>query len=110
MQSVTVNGQMGEFEVSGIYQCANGTGTNIGMSIGGNARIDDITGYIWCRHYILEGGSVRDYVYDYLEEHYRGIDVHTNSWSRRTGSSVRSSANHLPGLLLICHQRIYLHP
>ncbi|MDE5938634.1 MAG: ABC transporter permease [Lachnospiraceae bacterium] len=82
---VSANGRMGEYEVSGIYQCANGMGANIGMSIGGYARIDDITGYIWCRHYILEDGSVRDYVYDYLEEHYRGIDVHTNSWSGLDG-------------------------
>lgn len=82
---VSANGRMGEYEVSGIYQCANGMGTNIGMSIGGYARIDDITGYIWCKHYILENGSVRDYVYNYLEEHYRGIDVHTNSWSGLSG-------------------------
>ncbi len=82
---VSASGKTGEYEVSGIYQCANGMGTNIGMSIGGYAKIDDITGYIWCRHYILEDGSARDYVYDYLEEHYRGIDVHTNSWSGLSG-------------------------
>ena len=82
---VSANGKTGDYEVSGIYQCANGMGTNIGMSIGGYAKIGDITGYIWCRHYILEDGSVRDYVYDYLEEHYRGIDVHTNSWSGLSG-------------------------
>ena len=82
---VSANGRMGEYEVSGIYQCANGMGANIGMSIGGYAKIGDITGYIWCRHYILQDGSVRDYVYDYLEEHYRGIDVHTNSWSGLEG-------------------------
>ncbi len=81
MVRVSANGRMQEYEVSGIYQCANGMGTNIGMSMGGYAKIGDITGYIWCRHYILEDGSVRDYVYDYLEAHYRGIDVHTNSWS-----------------------------
>ena len=82
---VSANGRRGEYEVSGIYQCANGMGTNIGMSIGGYAKIGDITGYIWCRHYILEDGNIRDYVYDYLEEHYRGIDVHTNSWSGLSG-------------------------
>ncbi|MDE6844310.1 MAG: hypothetical protein K2J99_00895 [Lachnospiraceae bacterium] len=93
---VSANGRMDEYEVSGIYQCANGMGTNIGMSIGGYARIDDITGYIWCRHYILEDGSVRDYVYNYLEEHYRGIDVHTNSWSG------------LSGIVLVMHMLIVL--
>lgn len=93
---VSANGRMGEYEVSGIYQCANGMGTNIGMSIGAYAKIDDITGYIWCRHYILEDGSVRDYVYDYLEEHYRGVDVHTNSWSG------------LSGIVLVMHMLIVL--
>lgn len=82
---VSADGRMSEYEVSGIYQCANGMGNNIGMSVGGYAKIGDITGYIWCRHYILEDGGVRDYVYDYLEEHYRGIDVHTNSWSGLSG-------------------------
>ena len=28
---------------------------------------------------------VRDYAMDYLQEHYRGIDVHTNSWSGLDG-------------------------
>lgn len=82
---VSADGRMSEYEVSGIYQCANGMGTNIGMSVGGYAKIGDTTGYIWCRHYILEDGGVRDYVYDYLEEHYRGIDIHTNSWSGLDG-------------------------
>lgn len=82
---VSADGRMSEYEVSGIYQCANGMGTNVGMSAGGYAKIGDTAGYIWCRHYILEDGSVRDYVYDYLEEHYRGIDVHTNSWSGLDG-------------------------
>ena len=91
---VSANGRMGEYQVSGIYQCANGMGANIGMSIGGYAKIDDITGYIWCWHYILEDGSMRDYVYDYLEENYRGIDVHTNSWSG------------LDGIVLVMHMLI----
>lgn len=78
---VAAEGRTVEYSVSGIYQCANGMGTNIGMSREGYAKIGDITGYIWCRHYIMEDGSMRDYAYDYLEENYRGIDVHTNSWS-----------------------------
>ncbi|MCM1183056.1 MAG: hypothetical protein NC337_06765 [Roseburia sp.] len=82
---VAAGGRMQEYQVSGIYQCANGMGSNIGMSLEGYAKIGDITGYIWCRHYILEDGNMRDYAYDYLEEHYRGIDVHTNSWSGLSG-------------------------
>ena len=82
---VAANGRMENYTVSGIYQCANGMGSNIGMSLGGYSKIGDITGYIWCYHYILENGSVRDYAMEYLQENYRGIDVHTNSWSGLSG-------------------------
>ena len=63
----------------------NGMGSNIGMSMGGYSKIGDITGYIWCYHYILENGNMRDFAMNYLQEHYRGIDVHTNSWSGLDG-------------------------
>ena len=76
---VASGGRMETYTVSGIYQCANGMGSNIGMSIAGYSKIGDITGFIWCYHYILENGAVRDYAMAYLQEHYRGIDVHTNS-------------------------------
>ena len=82
---VAFGGRMGTYTVSGTYQCANGMGTNIGMSLAGYSKIGDITGYIWCIHYILENGSVRDYAMEYLQNNYRGIDVHTNSWSGLSG-------------------------
>lgn len=82
---VSANGRNGEYRVSGIYRCANGMGSNIGMSIEGYSKIGDITGYIWCHHYILEDGTMRDFAMRYLQEHYRGIDVHTNSWSGLEG-------------------------
>ena len=82
---VAANGRMENYTISGIYQCANGMGSNIGMSLGGYSKIGNITGYIWCYHYILENGSVRDYAMAYLQENYRGIDVHTNSWSGLSG-------------------------
>ena len=82
---VAANGRMGNYTVSGIYQCANGMGNNIGMSLEGYSKIGDITGYIWCYHYILENGLVRDYAMAYLQESYQGIDVHTNSWSGLSG-------------------------
>ena len=78
---VAANGRSGDYQVSGIYQCANGMGSSIGMSMEGYSKIGDITGYIWCYHYILENGNMRDFAMGYLQEHYRGIDVHTNSWS-----------------------------
>ena len=82
---VAANGRVQEYVVSGIYQCANGMGSNIGMSMEGYSKIGDITGFIWCYHYVLEDGIMRDYAMDYLQEHYRGIDVHTNSWSGLNG-------------------------
>ena len=85
---VAANGRAQEYVVSGIYQCANGMGSNIGMSMEGYSKIGDITGFIWCYHYVLEDGTMRDYAMDYLQEHYRGIDVHTNSWSGLNGIVV----------------------
>ena len=82
---VAANGRAESYTVSGIYQCANGMGSNIGMSLAGYSKIGNITGYIWCYHYILENGQMRDYAMAYLQENYRGIDVHTNSWSGLSG-------------------------
>lgn len=73
------------YTVSGIYMCANGMGSNIGMSLAGYSKIGDINGFIWCTHYILEDGSMRNYIVDYLRNNYQSIDVHTNSWSGLDG-------------------------
>lgn len=77
---VSAMGRVEEYRVSGIYQCANGMGANIGMTVPGYSQIGDVTGFIWCYHYILKDGDMRDYAYKYLEENYKEIDVHTNSW------------------------------
>lgn len=82
---VAANGRVESYTVSGTYQCANGMGNNIGMSLEGYSRIGNITGFIWCYHYILTDGDVRDYAMQYLQENYSGIDVHTNSWSGLSG-------------------------
>ncbi len=82
---IAANGRTEEYTVSGIYMCANGMGSNIGLSMEGYSKIGDITGYIWCYHYILEDGLVRDYAMQYLQDNYSGIDVHTNSWSGLDG-------------------------
>lgn len=82
---VAANGRSGDYQVSGIYQCANGMGSNIGMSMEGYSQIGDITGFIWCYHYILGNGNMRDFAMSYLQEHYRGTSVHTNSWSGLNG-------------------------
>ncbi|MDO5294868.1 MAG: hypothetical protein Q4F05_19205 [bacterium] len=83
--TVTGSGRKETYEVSGIYQCANGMGNNIGMSMAGFSQIGDTSGFIWCYHYMLEDGAVRDYVMKYLQENYESIDVHTNSWSGLSG-------------------------
>lgn len=82
---IAANGRSEEYTVSGIYMCANGMGSNIGLSMEGYSKIGNITGYIWCYHYILEDGSVREYAMQYLQDNYSGIDVHTNSWSGLDG-------------------------
>lgn len=73
MQSVTVNGQEYTANV-----------------------LDDTRWFHMLSGNVCDDGSVRDYVYDYLEEHYRGIDVHTNSWSG------------LSGIVLVMHMLIVL--
>lgn len=85
MVQVASAGRWEDYRISGIYQCANGMGSNIGMALEGYSRIGDITSYIWCYHYILEDGGLRDMVMKYLQEHYQGVDVHTNSWSGLDG-------------------------
>ncbi|MBD5508623.1 MAG: FtsX-like permease family protein [Lachnospiraceae bacterium] len=99
MVRVAASGRAEEYSISGIYQCANGMGSNIGMSMEGYSKIGDITGFIWCHHYVLEDGAVRDYVMNYLQKNYRGIDVHTNSWSGLDG--IVSMMHGLIGLIYL---------
>jgi len=82
---ITGEGRTKSYTVSGIYMCANSMGSNIGMSLAGYSQIGDINGYIWCHHYILENGGIRDFAADFIRENYRGVDVHTNSWSGLDG-------------------------
>ena len=82
---ISGGGRRGTYTVSGIYQCANGMGANIGMSRDGYAKIGDVSRFIWCRHYLLENGNVRDAAMKFLQDNYRGIDVHTNAWSGLEG-------------------------
>ena len=85
MVQVASAGRWEDYRISGIYQCANGLGSNIGRSLEGYSKSGDITGYIWCYHYILEDGDLRDTVMKYLQGHYQGADIHTNSWSGLDG-------------------------
>lgn len=86
--SVTVAhaGHSAVYQVSGIYQCANGMGYNIGMNRDGYAKIGSVNGYIWCRHYVLSDSSRNEEIMEEIQHAYRmEVAVHTNSWSGLDG-------------------------
>lgn len=86
--TVTVEAELGRevYTVSGIYQCANDMGGNIGMSKEGYALIGRDTPQIWCSHYFLENADLQPVVMQALEETYRGgVYFHENSWPGLNG-------------------------
>jgi putative ABC transport system permease protein len=86
--SVTVSekGKNAVYTVSGIYECANQMGGNIGMSRDGYAKIGDVNAYIWCHHYILEDRTAAETIVKEIQERFRAeVSVHTNSWSGLSG-------------------------
>lgn len=81
--TVTVSGDAGsgEYIVSGIYQCANDMGDNIGMSREGYLKIGQDSPQLWCHHYFLADTELKPDIQAALEEAYGGdIHVHENSW------------------------------
>lgn len=86
--TVTVNNErkFEEYEVVGIYQCANEMGANIGMNREGYARIGNVNSYIWCYHFILDNSNHNEEIMKDLQNKYpMQMDVHTNSWSGLDG-------------------------
>lgn len=86
--TVTINNerQFRDYQVVGIYQCANEMGANIGMNRAGFARIGDVNSYIWCYHFILDNSEHNDEIMTNLQNLYpMQMDVHTNSWSGLDG-------------------------
>lgn len=84
--TVSKEGQSNSYKITGIYQCANEMGANIGMTKEGFARIGDVNAYIWCHHYIFSDSTNNENIMDALEQDYKAqIDVHTNSWSGLSG-------------------------
>lgn len=78
--------QNADYEIVGIYQCANEMGANIGMNVQGYERIGQTDSYIWCRHYILSNHSMNETIMQQLQQSYPlDIAVHTNSWSGLDG-------------------------
>ncbi|MDE5892844.1 MAG: ABC transporter permease, partial [Acetatifactor sp.] len=80
---VTVSAMLGssEYRVSGIYQCANDMGANVGLSREGYLRVGQETGGMWCVHYFIENVNMQPQIMDALEAAYGGdVYLHENSW------------------------------
>lgn len=79
---VTVRGDLGGgvYEVSGIYQCANDMGANIGMSREGYLKIGHDEKRLWCSHLFLSEPSRKGEIQEALEIYGGDVHVHENSW------------------------------
>lgn len=70
-----------EYTVSGIYQCANDMGANIGISREGYLKIGQNDERIWCYHYFLTDTTCKTEIKETLETKYGSeIYIHENSW------------------------------
>lgn len=79
--TVSVGGKAGEYKISGIYQCANDMGANLGLSREGYERLGEIRRELWCTHYFLEDPQQKVAIMEELEAVYGGdIHVHENAW------------------------------
>lgn len=67
--------------ISGIYQCANDMGINIGMSDEGYLKIGNDDPRIWCYHYFLENPDLKYDITESLEAQFgAACHVHENTW------------------------------
>lgn len=79
--TVRANSSNAEYVISGIYQCANDMGANIGMSREGYLKIAKDNPRIWCHHYFLADTSQKKAITDTLEISYGGdVHIHENTW------------------------------
>lgn len=81
--TVSVSGGLGasEYKVSGIYQCANDMGANVGLSKAGYQKIGQEEPNMWCVHYFLKDAGRQSEVMQALDEAYGGdVYLHENSW------------------------------
>lgn len=86
--TVTLAGTLGsgEYTVSGIYQCANDMGQNIGLSREGYVSLGEDTPQMWCTHYFLEDPSLQPQVMEALSAAFGGdVYLHENSWPGLSG-------------------------
>ncbi|XCP86386.1 ABC transporter permease [Roseburia hominis] len=81
MVSVSAGRGNAKYRVSGIYQCANDMGANVGLSREGYQRIGQETANMWCIHYFIEDIDVQPQVMEALDAAYGGdVYLHENSW------------------------------
>lgn len=81
--TVSVGGDAGEAEyvITGIYQCANEMGANLGMSREGYLKIGRDDPQIWCHHFFLREPEKKGLIREQLESMYGGdVHVHENTW------------------------------
>lgn len=80
---ITVKGDAGseDYTVSGIYQCANDMGSNVGMNREGYLKVGKDNPHLWCYHYFLQDTTKKREITEALEQTYGGdVHVHENSW------------------------------
>lgn len=93
-----------EYTVSGIYQCANDMGDNIGMSREGYLKIGQDNPHLWCYHYFLANSSMKAEITEALETAYGGdVHVHENSWPGLFGiiSAMRALVLFMYGMVFV---------
>ncbi len=81
--TVSVSAGLGnaEYRISGIYQCANDMGANVGLSREGYQRIGQETANMWCVHYFIEDVDMQPQIMEALDAAYGGdVYLHENSW------------------------------
>ncbi len=86
--TVTVASSLGsgEYKVSGIYQCANDMGANIGMNREGYDLIGEESPAMWCIHFFIENPNLQPVMMQVLEDTYGGdVYLHENSWPGLAG-------------------------
>lgn len=71
----------GEYVITGIYQCANDLGANVGMNQTGYDQIGEESSTMWCTHYFLADPDQQPQIMQALKEAYGGdVYLHENSW------------------------------
>ena len=104
--TVTLAGTLGsgEYTVSGIYQCANDMGMNIGMNREGYDLIGEESPAMWCTHYFLADPSLQPEIMQALQDTYGGdVYLHENSWPGLAGilSAMQALMIFLYGMVIL---------